>query len=75
MKMGECMTQMVAAHEIGHEVCRRALAKANGMREFTLFSMKDNTEYEANVFAAHILLDNDDVCSPARQSYDVADIA
>lgn len=74
-KMSECMTQMVAAHEIGHDVCHRALAKANGMREFTLFSAKDNTEYEANAFAAHILLDNDEVYSLARQGYDVAEIA
>lgn len=74
-KMGECMTQMVAAHEIGHDVCHRALAKASGMKEFMLFNMKDNTEYEANAFAAHILLDNDEVYSMARQGYDVEEIA
>lgn len=74
-KMDECMTQMVAAHEIGHDVCHRTLAKANGMREFMLFNMKDNTEYEANAFAAHILLDNDEVYLMARQGYDVAEIA
>ena len=33
--------------------------------------MKDNTEYEANAFASHILLDNDEVYSLAKEGYDV----
>lgn len=37
--------------------------------------MKDTTEYEANAFASHILLDNDEVYSLSRQGYDVVEIA
>ena len=32
-------------------------------------------EYEANAFAAHLLLDNDEVYSYARQGYDVVQTA
>ena len=53
----------------------RDLAKLQGLKEFVLFNMKDNTEYEANAFGAHILLDNDEVYSLARQGYDVVQIA
>lgn len=74
-KMDDYLLQMVAAHELGHDARHRDLAKAEGMKEFVLFRMKDNTEYEANAFASHILLDNDEVYSMARQGYDVVQIA
>lgn len=69
--------KMVLAHEIGHDQQHRDLAKAtdNGLREFVLFNMQDSTEYEANAFASHILLEDDEVYSLARQGYDVVQIA
>lgn len=74
-RMDAYLTQMVAAHEIGHDMRHRELAKKQGMKEFALFRMKDNTEYEANAFAAHLLLENDKVLSLARQGYDVVQIS
>ena len=74
-KMDNYLKQMVAAHELGHDAMHRELAKSNGMKEFVLFNMKDNTEYEANAFGSHILLDNDEVYSLARQGYDVVQIS
>lgn len=68
------MLQMVLAHEIGHDIFHRDLA-SEGLKEFTLFNLKNITEYEANVFAAHILLKNDEVLSLTRDGYDVAQIA
>lgn len=65
---------MVLAHEIGHDIYHRDLAK-NGLKEFTLFNMKNDTEYVANAFAAHLLLDNDEVLELARDGYDVVQIA
>ena len=68
---------MVIAHELGHDSEHRELAKksTDGLKEFTLFQMKDNTEYEANAFASHILLDNDEVYQLAHEGYDVVQIA
>lgn len=73
--MDSYLTQMVVAHEIGHDALHREYAKAEGMKEFVLFNMKDNTEYEANAFGAHLLLDSEEVYSLARQGCDVVQIA
>lgn len=66
--------QIVLAHEIGHDIYHRNLAK-DGLKEFTLFKTVNSTEYVANAFAAHLLLDNDDVLELARDGYDPAQIA
>lgn len=68
------MLQMVLAHELGHDIFHRDLA-SNGLKEFALFDIRSITEYEANAFAAHVLLKNEDVLSLARAGYDVAQIA
>lgn len=68
------LRQMVLAHEIGHDTFHRDLAET-GLKEFTLFNMKNDTEYVANAFGAHLLLDNDEVLELARDGYDVVQIA
>lgn len=74
-KMDEIMAKMVCAHELGHDALHRDLAKGEGLKEFVLFNMKDNTEYEANAFAAHTLIDDDEVYSLSREGYDVVQMA
>ena len=74
-RMESYLLQMVAAHEIGHDARHRNLAKMDGLREFVLFNMKDTTEYEANAFGSHLLLDNDKVYELAKQGYDVVQIS
>jgi len=70
------LKEMVIAHELGHDQRHRDIAKAGQpLKEFTLFRMKDTTEYEANAFAAHILLPNEEVYSLARDGHDVFRIA
>ena len=67
--------QMVCGHEIGHDKRHRSLSGAKGFQEFTLFNMTGKTEYEANAFASHLLLDNDEVLAYAKDGYDVCQIA
>jgi len=75
-RINSYLKQMVLAHELGHDQRHRDIAKAGKpLKEFNLFSMKDTTEYEANAFAAHILLENDEVYTLAKQGYDVVSIA
>ncbi len=74
-RLDEYMKKMVLAHEIGHDQEHREQAKEKGLQEFTLFNMKDTTEYEANAFASHILLEDNDVYSLAKEGYDVVQIA
>ena len=50
-KVSGRLKDMVIAHELGHDQQHRSIAKAGkALQEFSLFSMKDNTEYEANAF-------------------------
>lgn len=74
-KMDDYLTLMVAGHELGHDAYHRELAKGEGMKEFELFRMKSSIEYEANAFAAHILIDTDECLEYARNGYDVVQIA
>lgn len=74
-RLDEYMEQMVLAHESGHDKRHRDLAKNNGLREFVLFNMKDTVEYEANAFAAHLLLPDEEIYSLAHQEMDVVQIA
>jgi len=68
--------QMVCGHEIGHDAFHRELAKANdSLPEFVLFDMRTKHEYEANAFAAHVIIDDDDLIGYMRQGYDVVQIA
>ena len=59
------MKKLVCAHELGHALLHRPLGKTDtGLMEFELFDITNTTEYEANLFAANLLLDEEEV---ARQ--------
>lgn len=67
--------RIVCAHELGHDILHRALAADNALREFMLYDMTSRPEYEANVFAAHLLLDEKEIMRRARGGYDAYQIA
>lgn len=53
--------RIVLAHELGHAVLHAGSAVTRGFHDFCLFDEADNSEYEANLFAAEFLLDDRDV--------------
>lgn len=53
---------VVCAHELGHDMLHRKLS-AGGIRENTLFLANNKTEREANLFAAEILISDEDFLS------------
>ena len=59
--LSEQMQRIVCAHELGHDQLHRSLAKDNALKEFMLYDMTTKPEYEANIVAAEILLDTDEV--------------
>ena len=73
-RLDEDWLPMVLAHEIGHDQLHRELAKT-GLQEFELFRMSSRTEYEANAFASHLLLDNDEVYRLVRAGEDMETIS
>lgn len=62
---------LVCAHELGHAVLHPELVKAGNLTEFEVFDMREPVEYEANVFAAHLLIDEDNVLNYLKQGYSV----
>jgi len=64
--LGENQRRMVLAHELGHDVLHREAAKT-GLQEYMLFDMRTPTEYEANAFAAHLLIDRDELIELSKE--------
>ena len=58
-KLDERTRRIVCAHELGHDQLHRDLARNGALQEFVLYDMSTRPEYEANIFAASILLDED----------------
>ncbi len=74
--VNETLYRMVLAHEIGHHCLHRPLLAAGvKLQEFELFNMTNMTEYEANAFAAHILIDDNEMEECFREGCDIADAA
>ena len=64
------LKRTVCAHELGHDMLHRELS-AGGIRENTLFLAGNKTEREANLFAAEILLTDDETLSVLEYSSDL----
>lgn len=64
----ETMQRIVCAHEIGHDQLHRHLAKGGAIREFMLYDMTLRPEYEANIVAADILLDTEEILEHIYQN-------
>ena len=74
--LSEYMQRLVCAHELGHALMHRIRGTVpGGLLEFELFDMKDNLEYDANVFASNLLIDEDEIIELAKSGYDVVQIA
>lgn len=58
---------ILCAHELGHAVLHTELAMMKGFQELTLFDSMVPTEYEANLFAAELLIDDADLLESLRE--------
>ncbi len=56
------LQKTVCAHELGHDVLHRELS-VDGIREHTLFLENNRTERDANLFAAELLVKDEDILS------------
>lgn len=75
------MQRMICGHELGHvlfhpdKLTRGENGKPGKLIEWELFDIKDNTEYEANLFLANLLIDTDELKDLIYQGYDPVSIA
>ena len=59
--LSERMQRIVCAHELGHDQLHRHFANGSVLQEFMRYDMATKPEYEANIVAAEILLDTDEL--------------
>ena len=64
--LSEQKKQIVAAHELGHIILHKTQLKMAPMKDDTLYNMQDNAEYQANLFAADLLLADADIADMAH---------
>lgn len=57
-RLNEAAQRILCAHELGHAILHGELATMRGFQEFELFDAIIPTEYEANLFAAELLIDD-----------------
>ena len=56
--VSEVVQRILVAHELGHDRLHTELAMQRGFQELELFNQTTSTEFEANVFAAELLIDD-----------------
>lgn len=68
------MRSIVILHEIGHHMLHKDIAKS--FKEFNIFDPTGNImEYEANLFAAEIMLPDHEIVDYMKQGYTATQIA
>ena len=58
-RSGLIVRHILCAHELGHAVLHNKLATMRGFKELELFDSLVPTEYEANLFAAELIIPDD----------------
>lgn len=59
--LSEDLQRIICAHELGHAILHRKQTGVAAFHEFALFDSASRCEYEANIFAAEYLLQDEDV--------------
>lgn len=62
--------RIVAAHELVHILLHRRQLKMAPMKDSVLYDMTSQTEYEANMFAADLLIDDEDIHTLSQEDMD-----
>ena len=66
----EAEQKLVAAHELGHHVLHRQLARKSPLRELGFYDLQSGPEYEANLFASELLIADTDLRDVLREDSD-----
>lgn len=65
--LSEGEKRIVAAHELGHVTLHRSQLKMAPMSDNRLYNMINETEYQANLFAADLLIRDEDVATLSKE--------
>ncbi len=67
--------KVVCAHELGHDLLHRGFAKDVFLQDFMLYDMKNRPEYEADFFAASLLIDDNELKEMVKSNSSFEDMA
>ncbi len=79
--LSEQMKRMTCAHELAHIILHKdqlARGRDGAFRRFVemeLFDITNRTEYEANLFAANLLIDEEELRELLQEGHDIVSIA
>lgn len=73
--LGKEEERLVCAHELGHHFLHKSLAETAALSDSAIFSGGGRLEYEANVFAAELLIGDGALLEAAKACGDVTCIA
>lgn len=59
--VSEITSRILVAHELGHDRLHKNLAMLKGLQEIKLFDKAQPIEYEANLFAAEFLIEDNEL--------------
>ncbi len=71
----ERIQNMVLAHELGHHIYHREQAAKGQLMEYELFDICGEMELEANIFAAHFMIDDGELMEALREGYSYDQLA
>mgnify|MGYP002626930734 CR=1 FL=1 len=69
------MQKIVCAHELGHDTLHQTFARSKALQEFMIYDMTSRPEYEANIFAAELLLDDEELFELFKEGHDAQQLA
>lgn len=73
-ELDDVLKKVVCAHELGHDTLHRELS-VGGIREGTLFLDTNKTEREANLFAACVLVSDEEILEATSCHADIASVS
>ena len=66
---------IVCGHELGHDRLHPEYARYSFLKDVTMTDMTSKPEYQANLFASMLLLDEDDILQLMSEGYTTSQIA
>lgn len=72
--LDDALKRVVCAHELGHDTLHRELS-VGGLREGTLFLDTNKTEREANLFAACVLITDEEILEAMNENADISSVS
>ncbi len=73
--LSDHIQRIICAHELGHDRLHRNLAALGAIQETLLLDMTTKPEFEANIFAAELLLSDNDILSLRDSGFDAFQMA